>query len=409
MTLQVTCLLYHKLYLKLFIFHMCYNAHMKRQKPLILLTLLLLLSSCAKATDQRFSKIALDTGFKDITVTLIAYTDKQESFDSYFNQMSSDFKSLGQLYDKYTNVDGLINLKTINDTAGLGPQTVDQALIDLFVTAKQWTTDTKNTFNPSIGALLNIWHAYREEGKLLNQENPIDYGKVPNLTELEAANVYSGWDNIIIDDANNTIEITNPYTQVDVGGIGKGFAADIVVANLKASGLTTAIINIGDSSILTIGSKPDGSEWGIGISQPTRPALIGANTVDTLYFPADISVSTSGDNQNYYIAEDGNTYHHIIDPSTLFPVVTDLHAVTVVTDLKAGDAEALSKAFFIMPYDEAMTYYADIQAKYPNNFIGVLWVYELDKAPANASNIINSEGFTLVHTDNLIEHSRLYR
>ena len=133
------------------------------------------------------------------------------------------------------------------------------------------------------------------------------------------------------------------------------------------------------------------------------------NTLETLYFESSISVSTSGDNQNYYQASDGNYYHHIIDPTTLFPVATNLHALTVVTDLSAGDAEALSKAFFILNYEDGLVYYQSLQTLYPNNFIGVLWVYEIDQAPSSATHLINSEGFSLVHTDNLIEHSRLYR
>ncbi len=381
---------------------------MIRTKITLILATLLLLTSC-ESTPSRYAQVALDVGFKDIAVTLIAYTKDEATYNDYYDQLEAEFTRLGHLYDKYTRIEGITNLYTINDTAGTGPIEVDQSLIDLFLEAQMWTTDTWNTFDPSIGAVLNIWHAYREEGKLLNQNEPVEFGSIPSIEELNAANLCSGWDNIIIDDEANTIEITEACTQVDVGGIGKGFAADIVAEQLKEAGMDIAIINIGDSSILTIGSKPDGSEWGVGITAPTRPTLIGANTIDTLYFPADISISTSGDNQNYYVAEDGNYYHHIIDPVTLYPVVTNLHAVTVVTDLKAGDAEALSKAFFILDYDRAMEYYTEIQTKYPDNYFGVLWVYEEGLAPTNASNIIDSEGFSLVHTDNLVDHSRLYR
>lgn len=381
---------------------------MKILKLRFILPLILILSSCEKAP-ERYTNIALDVGFKDIAVTLIAYTKDESTFNTYFQLLTDAFSTLGHLYDKYTNFENIVNLKTLNDTAGTGPKGVDQALIDLFNKSKDWTEKSEYTFNPTLGAVLNIWHDYRDEGKLLNSDVPTQYGSVPLMSALELANACTGWENILIDDAANTIEILNPCTQVDVGGIAKGFAADIVAEKLKAMGLDSAIINIGDSSILTIGSKPNGEEWGIGISKPTRPVLIGASTVDTLYFPSDISVSTSGDNQNYYVADDGKYYHHIIDPKTLFPVETSLHAVTVVTDLSAGDAEALSKAFFILSYDEAIAYYEQVQVLYPNNYFGVLWVYELNQAPLSAKNVIESLDFTLVHTDNLLEHSRLYR
>lgn len=373
----------------------------------LILTCFMVLTGCQKQA-TRYSSVALDVGFKDIAISFIAYTDTEEEFNHYFDELTLAYQELGHLYDKYNNFDGLTNLKTLNDTAGQGPQVVDQRLIDLLLLSQEWDAKSLYTFNPTLGTVLKVWHTYREEGKILNQEDPTAFGKIPSLAELESANACTGWNNLVIDDEANTVEILNPCTSIDVGGIGKGYATDLVAQQMIESGLTSAILNIGDSSIVTIGSKPDGTEWGIGVAKPSRPVLIGQATVDTLYFTGSISVSTSGDNQNYYVAEDGNYYHHLIDPSTLYPVVTPLHSVTVVTNFSAGEAEALSKALYILPYDQASAYLSELQTQYPNNFIGALWVFELDQAPI-ANNVINSEGFSLIHSDNLIEHSRLYR
>lgn len=379
---------------------------MSKLRTLFLISILVL-SGC-QSGPQRFSNIALDVGFKDIAVTFIAYTDTKERFDAYYTDLVDRYTELGHLYDKYNNYEGLVNLKTLNDTAGQGPQKVDPRLLDLLDVSRSWDAASWHTFNPSLGAVLNIWHAYREEGKVLNQEEPQAFGRIPSLQELQAANQCTGWDNIILNHEQSTVEITNPCTQLDVGGIGKGYATDLVADALIQEGLDSAILNIGDSSIITIGSKPDGSEWGIGVSKPTRPVLLGANTIDTLYFKGSISVSTSGDNQNYYIAEDGQYYHHLIDPNTLFPVVSPLHAVTVVTSMSAGDAEALSKALFILPFDQATLFLDDFSQTHPDVFLGALWVFEKGQEP-QATHVIESEGYMLVHTDNLIEHSRLYR
>lgn len=378
------------------------------RKNVLLMTLFFLFLSGCESLPTKNTRVALEVGFKDIAVTFVAYTDSEAEYQDYYDLLVTRYTQLGHLYDKYKNYEGLTNLKTLNDSAGTGPHTVDQELIDLLLSAQSWTDKSQNTFNITLGAVLNIWHDYREEGKLLNQEDPAVLGNTPTLEELSLANACTGWENIVIDDTLNTVEITNPCTQLDVGGIGKGYATDLVAQELKATGLTTAILNIGDSSILTLGSKPDGSEWGIGISQPARPLLIGSNSVDTLYFPGDIAVSTSGDNQNYYSAQDGNIYHHLIDPSTLFPVTSMLHSVTVTTSLSAGDAEALSKALFILPYEEAMTYLTQLQAENPDQFIGAVWVYELGQAP-QGTHSIESEGFSLVHSENLKDKSRLYR
>lgn len=361
-----------------------------------------------QAQAQKYTDVALDVGFKDIAVTFVAYTDSQKEFDNYYALLVNAFTRYGHLFDKYNDYPSLTNLKTLNDHASEGPIVVDPALFDLLTLSKAWSLYSQNTFDPSIGAVLNIWHDYREDGKLLNQEVPQALGQLPSLNELEDANTCSGWQNIDLNELNHTVKYLNACTSIDVGGIGKGYAADLVEQELKAAGLEVAIINIGDSSIKTIGSKPDGKEWGIGITKPTRPTLIGAGTLDTLYFPSDISISTSGDNQNYYIATDGQYYHHLIDPQTLFPVASYLHALTIATDLSAADAEALSKVLFILPFEEAHAYLLDLQIKYPVHFIGALWVFEAGKAP-DSNYVMDSEGFSLVHSANLVEHSRLYR
>jgi FAD:protein FMN transferase len=195
---------------------------------------------------------------------------------------------------------------------------------------------------------------------------------------------------------------------IDVGGIAKGYAADIATQKLIDAGLKIAIINLGDSSIITLGTKPNGDEWGVGIAQPKKNVLIADSSVDTIFFAGSIHISTSGDNQNYYVAEDGNTYHHLIDPETLYPTVTNLHSVTVATSLSASVAEALSKAMYILPYDEAISLLNQLKTENPNEVIDAVWVYELGKAPSNTISIEN-QGFSVVHSEDLKDQSRLYR
>lgn len=379
---------------------------MKPKKFLIIL-LILILSAC-KSEPIRYSNVLIDVGFNDAPVTFVAYTENESEFNQFQAILREELLVLGQLFDKYNNYEGLNNLKTINDNAGIQAVEVDQVLIDLITFAKDYYTITQNTFDISMGSVLEVWHNYRDEGKLLNSSDPAQYGRVPTLEELQTANECVSWDFIEINDENNTVYINNPCASLDVGGIAKGYAADIVVNKLLEAGLETAIINIGDSSIITIGTKPNGDEWGVGIAQPKKNVLIADSSVDTLYFKGSIHISTSGDNQNYYIAEGDITYHHLIDPKTLYPVETDLHSVTITTSLSAASAEALSKAMFILPYDDALKLLNQIKAENPNDVIDAVWVYELDKAPANAPSI-GSAGFSVVHSEDIQDQSRLYR
>lgn len=376
-------------------------------KNFLFILLILSLGAC-KSEPIRFSNVLIDVGFNDAPVTFVAYTENEAEFNQFQEILREELLILGQLFDKYNNYEGLNNLKTINDNAGIKPVEVDQKLIDLITFAKEYYTITQNTFDISMGSVLEVWHNYRDEGKLLNSSDPAQYGRVPSIEELQIAKECVSWDFIEVNDENNTVYINNPCASLDVGGIAKGYAADIVVNKLLEAGLETAIINIGDSSIITIGTKPNGDEWGVGIAQPKKNVLIADSSVDTLYFEGSIHISTSGDNQNYYIAEGDITYHHLIDPSTLYPVVTSLHSVTIATSLSAASAEALSKAMFILPYDDALELLNKLKAENPNEVIDAVWVYELDQAPTNSESK-GSAGFSVVHSKDIQDQSRLYR
>lgn len=385
---------------------------MRKYPQIGLMALLALLVSACDVNPQvplqRFSNTALDVGFNDAPVTFIAYTRSAAEFDGYFKLLRDNLTEQGLLYDKYNFHGDLFNVRRLNEAAGQGPQTVDPLLMDMFVTAGQWYFLSQETFDITLGAVLNVWHNYRTLGRERNALNPPQGGDIPTREELELAHQCSGWDQVILNPEALTIEMLNPCTQFDVGGIAKGYAVDRAMSALIEAGLTSAIVNLGDSSILTYGEKADGTDWGIGIAQPKRGVQFSDNSVDTLYFKGSMAISTSGDNQNYYRASDGNYYAHIIDPVTLFPITRPLHSVTVATTLGATAAEALSKALFILDLDEAEAYLTRLQATFPDAFIGAVWVYSLDQSPEPARTI-TSEGFSLIHTENLKPFSRLYR
>lgn len=378
-----------------------------KHKSFLFILLILALTAC-KSEPIRYSNVLIDVGFNEAPVTFVAYTDSETEFNTYQDILRDELLVLGHLFDKYNNYDGLNNLKTINDNAGIKAVEVDQALIDLLLFAQEYYAITNQTFDISLGSVLKVWHNYREDGKLLNSENPSHFGKVPSIDELQIAKTCGSWDFIEIDDTNNTVFINNSCASLDVGGIAKGFAADIVTEKLIQAGLKIAIINLGDSSIITLGTKPNGDEWGVGIAQPKKDVLIADSSVDTLFFEGPIHISTSGDNQNYYVAEDGVIHHHLIDPNTLYPVVTNLHSVTIATSLSAGAAEALSKAMFILPYDEAIILLNQLKQENPNDVIDAVWVYALNQSPSNAISI-ESVGFSVVHSSDIQSKSRLYR
>ena len=134
-------------------------------------------------------------------------------------------------------------------------------------------------------------------------------------------------------------------TQIDLGGIGKGYASAQAKKALQDAGVTSAIVSLG-GNISALGQKPDGSNWTVAIQDPAD-----TSTYFGLLEVADKCVITSGGYQRYF-EQDGKTYWHILDPATGYPADSGIISATVVsTDDVLSDG--LSTALFVMGLDKA--------------------------------------------------------
>jgi len=311
---------------------------------------ILLLSALAgcRPTSSTYSKHS-DSLFDvfNTLVTVVAYTRSEEEFDSYFAKIRARFGELHQLYDIYNDYNGVNNVKTINDNAGVQPVKVDNDIIDLLLFAKDWYRRTGGKTNVAMGAVLRIWHDYREEG----QSDP-ENAKLPPVEDLREAERHTDIDKIIIDAENSTVYLPDPKMSLDVGAVAKGFATEIVAREMAEAGLKSALISSG-GNIRAIGKPLDGvrERWGVGIQNPDESIVPDEQNVLDVIFINDLSVASSGDYMRYYIVK-GRVLHHIIDPATLMPA-DYYRAVTVMTD-HAGVADFLSTTLFLLPYEQSL-------------------------------------------------------
>ena len=345
---------------------------MKKLK-IVLILLAMTLCGCTKSQEyELYAKQELNCGF-DTLCALNAYTTSEEEFDSYFEMMVDEFAYYNSLFDIYNDYDGLNNIKTINDNAGIKPIEVDEAIIELIELSKEINELSDGAFDITDGALLKIWHEYRDEGKELNSEGY--YGKTPSLEELEAADVHKGFDKIVIDKEASTVYITDKEVSLDVGGVAKGFACEKVAQKLSEAGLEYGAVNAGGNQRI-INSKPDGSGFNVGIQNPRAESIAGMITSSNVVVLPDlknVSVVTSGDYQNYYLALDNVRLAHIIDPSTLYPA-THYTSVSIVTQ-NSGLADCLSTALFVLDYEDGLKLIDKINETLDEDLI-VVWVSE---------------------------------
>lgn len=175
--------------------------------------------------------------------------------------------------------------------------------------------------------------------------------RVPSEKELKSLLTHVHGDKILCGDQGNRISLEDPEMEIDLGGIAKGYTSDLVMDILRDHGVEYALINLG-GNVRTLGTKPDGSEWSIGIADPSDPeSYIGGIHMK------DKAAITSGGYQRYF-EQNGKTYIHIIDLSSGYPADSGLKSVTIIAE-DGTMADALSTSLFIMGRDKAAAYWRE--------------------------------------------------
>ena len=307
----------------------------------------LLLSSlvgcAAKQEPKRYEQVFFDVF--DTVTTVIVYDTSERSANARFGELHKLLQEYHRLYDIYHTYDGLNNLATVNEQAGKAPVAVDKRILDLVDYAKEMDTLTDGRMNIAMGRVLDLWLQYREAGL-----NDPDHASLPPMAELQAADADANPENIVVDRVASTLYLVDEKTQLDVGAIGKGYAAEQAIKAMRDSGVTSMLLSIG-GNVCSIGTRADGTSWQVGIQDPYSDGTLCAVQV------SGQSVVTSGTYERFYTV-DGKRYHHIIDPETLLPS-TYYDSVTVISENSAL-ADALTTGLFCLPLAQGQALVASL-------------------------------------------------
>lgn len=284
----------------------------------------------------------------DTVTTVIGYASSEEEWDRQMDALHQDLAEYHQLYDIYNYYEGVTNLYDLNRSAAQGPVAVDQRIMDLLVESKEMYKTTSGKMNVAFGAVLSIWHDYREAGL-----NDPDSAQLPPMEQLTAASEHCSIDDLVLDEEAGTVYFADDQLQLDVGSVGKGYAVEMVARAAEERGLASAILSVG-GNVRTIGHKPDGSRWTAGIQDPWASAELAGQVVnDAPYlvsvYMEDMALVTSGDYQRFYEV-DGKRYNHIIDPDTLMPADHFSAVAVLVPDSGLGDC--LSTGLFCLSLED---------------------------------------------------------
>ncbi len=167
--------------------------------------------------------------------------------------------------------------------------------------------------------------------------------RVPTADELAGLLEKVNYRNLTAD--GTAVRRGSAETEIDLGAIVKGELGNRLVKILRASGVQSALLNLG-GNVVALGSRPDGTPWRVAITDPAGGGYAGILQV------TDVSVVTSGGYERNF-TQNGVTYHHILDPKTGFPVESGLLSVTVV----GADGllcDAMSTACFVMGLEKSI-------------------------------------------------------
>lgn len=293
----------------------------------LLCILMLTICVCVSGCRPAFEPVTQSGFYFNTIISLTAYgSQAQEALEEAF-ALCERYENL---WSKTVKGSDIWNL---NHADGQ-PVEVDPETADLLNTALYWAEKTGGLIDPTVTPLSDLWNFTGDPR-----------GPVPAQAKINALLPHVNYRNICI--RENTVTLTDPETEVDLGFLAKGRIADRLKQLFLEKNVSSALINLG-GNVLAVGSKPDGSAFRTGITMPFGKDGELAGVIEL----RDQSLVSSGSYERCF-EQDGRLYHHILNPSTGYPADTGLSGVTILSE-SSTDGDALSTSCFLLGLKRGM-------------------------------------------------------
>lgn len=282
----------------------------------------ILFTSCSSKTEKQEphskSFFAMDT-----YMTITAYGENAETALNLAEERVTELERLWSVTEENSEI------YAVNHSGGK-PVKVSNETAELLNFSLEISEVTNGALDCTMYPILTEWGFTTSDYKIPTDE------KISELLEN------TGYEKVELD--GNSVTVPENM-QIDLGAVGKGYAGDLVTEVLKENGIESALLDLG-GNIQTIGTKPDGTEWKLGLRSPFDEGSFATLEV------SDCAVITSGGYERYFVGDDGETYWHILDSETGKPAHSGLVSVTIVG--KDGRlCDALSTSLFVVGLDDA--------------------------------------------------------
>ncbi len=273
-----------------------------------LILIFCLFTACAADKESEPEPVSRSGFYFDTNITIKVYDEQGEALlkkcFSLCNELEYSFSRTLEDSELYR-----VNHRTSNTVE------ISEHLAQVISLGLEFGEKTDGAFDITICPVADLWD--------FKSENP----QMPDQADIDAALEKVDYRKVHLN--GTTLTFDSDDTMLDLGAIAKGYAADQIKELLLEEGVESAVINLG-GNVQTIGSKPDGTPWNVGIQKPFSPSGETLTVVEAV----DESVVCTGVYERYF-EKDGVRYHHVLDPKTGYPVETDLDQITVICEESA--------------------------------------------------------------------------
>ena len=330
--------------------------------PVLLLSLCICFVSCAR-TDY-----VSQTYFMMDTVIELKLIGDNETAQPIFADCGEVMRRVEQALSR---TDPGSTVARFNAT---GEVLLDEDTSAVLQTALDVSAATEGAFDPSVERLIALWSSCAAEDRL------------PTEQEMSEALLCVDASRLTL--SGQTLSCADLPTTIDLGGIGKGYAIDQVIAYLKTTPVSGGVVSFG-GNIAVFGSKPSGEPYRIGLKDPNNTSAV----LGYLEMESGI-ISVSGDYERYVTIQ-GQRYHHILDPKTGYPADNGLRSVAVICE-NGALADALSTALFVMGRENAMEFYRAGHYAFEAIFVTDGEIMLTDGLASSHSFDMTASGYTLI-------------
>lgn len=313
---------------------------MRINKTKMYLTILIALVSiniagCGKSEEKKESTLAKRELFAmDTYMTLSAYGEKSEA------ALEEAVAEIERLDSLLSTGDSQSEVYIVNEN---GSEILSEDTAAIIEKSLELYESTEGNFDITIYPLMVEWGFSTENYKVPEEER---------IKEL-IKNV--GAKSIEYDKKEKFLSLPEKV-QIDFGGIAKGYTSDKIMDIFERYEIESGMVSLG-GNVQLYGNKTDGSLWKVAVENPNDTSdYIGV--IET----KDKAIITSGGYERFF-EENGEKWHHILDPKTGYPAKSGLTSVTIVS-AEGMLADGLSTALFVMGKEKALTYWENNTDKF---------------------------------------------